>query len=77
MSHKTHYKTFSQADLTELEKEINSFLHDLYKDEKIDDVKVANISTMNVSNVFIAAMTYSYAKAKTPETLVVPAAPAS
>lgn len=69
MSHKTHYKTFSQADLTELEKEVNGFIHDLYKDEKIDDVKVNNITTMNANNTFVAAVTYSYAKAKKPEEL--------
>lgn len=70
MSHKTHYKTFSQPDVAELEKEVNGFMHSLYKDEKIDDVKVNNITTMNVNNVFVAAMTYSYAKAKKPEEVV-------
>jgi len=66
MAHKTHYKTFSQPDLLELEKEVNEFLRSLYKDDKIEDVKVSNIETMNVNNVFIAAITYSYAKKKKP-----------
>jgi hypothetical protein len=64
MSHKTHYKTFSQPDLAELEREVNDYLRSLYKDDKIEDVKVGNITTLNVNNVFVAAVTYSYAKKK-------------
>lgn len=66
MAHKTHYKTFSQPDLLELEKEVNDYLRSLYKDDKIEDVKVGNITTMNVNNVFVAAITHSYAKKKKP-----------
>lgn len=66
MSHKTHYKTFSQPDLSELEKEVNDYLRSLYKDDKTEDVKIGNITTLNVNNVFVAAITYSYAKKKKP-----------
>jgi hypothetical protein len=77
MSHKTHYKTFSQPDLEGLEKDVNDYIKSLYKDEKIDDVKVNNITTLNVSGAFVAALTYSYAKAKKPEDLAAPAVSAT
>ncbi len=77
MSHKTHYKTFSQPDLESLEKEVNDYIKSLYKDEKIDDVKVNDITTLNVGSSFVAALTYNYAKAKKPEDLTASAVPAT
>ncbi|KAA5532707.1 hypothetical protein F0919_18170 [Taibaiella lutea] len=66
MSHKTHYKTFTQPTLSALEKDVNDFIRELYKDEKTEDVKINNITTMTLNSAFIAAMTYSYAKKKKP-----------
>lgn len=66
MSRKTHYKTFTQPALPELEKEVNEFIRNLYKDEKTESVKINDITTMSVNNAFIVAMTYSYAKKKKP-----------
>jgi hypothetical protein len=73
MSHKTHYKTFSHPELPELEKAVNDHIRELYKDEKIDDVKVGDITTLYVNNAFVAAVTYSYGKKKKPEEVVPPA----
>ena len=66
MSHKTHYKTFTQPDLPALEKDVNDFIRSLYKDEKIESIKVGDVTTLYVNNAFVAAMTYSYSKVKKP-----------
>lgn len=71
MSHKTHYKTFSQPDLQVLEQEVNDYIRSLQKDEKIDRIKINNITTFNVNNNFIAAVTHSYTKKKKPVAEVV------
>ncbi|RZM18292.1 MAG: hypothetical protein EOO88_41125 [Pedobacter sp.] len=62
MSHKTRYKTFSQPDLTTLETAVNDHIRSLYKDEKLAGVRVDNITTFSINNIFVAALTYSYGK---------------
>jgi len=66
MSHKTHYKTFTQPDSEQLEKQVNDFIHTLYKDEKMDEVKINDVTTFSFNNALVAAITYSYGKPKKP-----------
>jgi len=64
MSHKTVYSTFSNPDLSGLETQVNDFIKSLHKNEHHEAIKIHDITTLNVKDNFIAAVTYSYAKKK-------------
>jgi len=65
MSHKTAYSTFFNPDLSGLETQVNDFIKSLHKNEHHEDIKVHNITTFNVRENFVAAITYSFTKKKT------------
>lgn len=64
MSHKTAYSTFSNPDLNGLETQVNDFIRSVHKNEHHEEIKIDNITTFNVKENFIAAITYSYSKKK-------------
>jgi hypothetical protein len=64
MSHKTAYSTFSNPDLSGLETQVNDFIKTIHKNEHYDEIKIHDITTLNVKENFIAAITYSFTKKK-------------
>lgn len=67
MSHRTEYKTFSNADIIALETQVNDYLKGLRKNEHHESIKVDNITTLVADKIYTAAITYSYVKKKKPE----------
>jgi hypothetical protein len=64
MSHKTAYSTLSSPALDILETQVNDFIKNLHKNEHHEDIKIHDITTLNVKENFIAAITYSFTKKK-------------